>query len=1031
MAMTKNRIFTTVLAILLSFAALAQNIEVTGVVKDEKGESMPGVGIVDKTNPKNGALTDLDGKYTIMVKSDAVLEFSFLGYKTKLEEVKSRAVLNVKLEPENTMLEQTVVIGYGTSKKQDLTGAVTVVEMEDVKDAPVTSVAEALQGRIAGMDIVSGSGEPGEGTSIQIRGARSISAGNEPLIVVDGVVDAVSDLNEINPSDIVSISVLKDVSSTAIYGSRGANGVIVVTTSAKPKSDTKLQVTVKSSTGFQQVAGKLDLMNATEYAEWQNMIRMQNYPSKFTNIPQSQNTAWPYFDPTLMGKGTDWVDLLSQTGIYNNQYVAFNSSTKGMNLWASFGYTYNRGIVIGQSYHRYTGRASVDTKIGKRASVGLRINLTYYDAKRTNAAVSGTNTNAAIFLSPLLDKESTWNQYGYEDSQGTIFNNPYISATNITNVADRWSMNVIPWVKVDLGHGLSLNSNFSFTRDNDLSNYYSPSWLPVAKARHSGGTASRSYWDQQKILSETTLNYKKTFRRNHNVEALAGFTASRRTQENASYGGTGFLNDDVGYHNMTGILSSKNYTETSYKNLKTTMSVLGRVNYNYKRRYHLTFTARTDGASNFSSSRKWGFFPAAAFRWSIVNENWFRNAHWLNDLSLRLSAGRSGNDAISSYLSMATMATSRSSWIFEDETLLVTMQNRLANDQLTWETTDSYNLGVNFSAWRSRVNIELDAYYSATKDLLLNVRNSQVTGYNTYFANMGNTRNMGVELSISTKNIKKKNFEWGTTITVSHNNQKVTDSGAGDEVVPTYMNPRTSTQYMYGYKTGYPVNALWGYQYAGVWHSQEEIDRNEHTHTYVSNIKDGANGSNIGRARYMDINGDGNLNQDDIVYLGNSDPVVYGGIQNNIKLFGNLNIGFFFAYSVGGKIYNLSELYLGSTVTSYNKYRYVLDCWHPTRNPNSNIPRAGYDDGLASDFQVHDASFFRLKNVNISYNLLLSKWSKVFKTLNIGISAENLFLLKYYNGFDPDVSTDTNVRRLDNGSFPRPRTYTLNLELKF
>jgi hypothetical protein len=266
---------------------------------------------------------------------------------------------------------------------------------------------------------------------------------------------------------------------------------------------------------------------------------------------------------------------------------------------------------------------------------------------------------------------------------------------------------------------------------------------------------------------------------------------------------------------------------------------------------------------------------------------------------------------------------------------------------------------------------------------------------------------------------------------MSHNSQKVTDSGAGDEVVPTYMNPRTSTQYMYGYKTGYPVNALWGYQYAGVWHSQEEIDRNEHTHTYVSNIKDGANGSNIGRARYMDINGDGNLNQDDIVYLGNSDPVVYGGIQNNIKLFGNLNIGFFFAYSVGGKIYNLSELYLGSTVTSYNKYRYVLDCWHPTRNPNSNIPRAGYDDGLASDFQVHDASFFRLKNVNISYNLLLSKWSKVFKTLNIGISAENLFLLKYYNGFDPDVSTDTNVRRLDNGSFPRPRTYTLNLELKF
>ena len=319
-----------------------------------------------------------------------------------------------------------------------------------------------------------------------------------------------------------------------------------------------------------------------------------------------------------------------------------------------------------------------------------------------------------------------------------------------------------------------------------------------------------------------------------------------------------------------------------------------------------------------------------------------------------------------------------------------------------------------------------------TRDLLLNVRNAQVTGYNTYFANMGNTRNIGVEVTLTTKNVVKRNFEWTTTFTVTHNNQKVTDSGAGDEVVPTYMNPRTSTQYMYGYKTGYPVNAMWGYQYAGVWHNQEEIDRNEYTRTYVSNIRDGANGSNVGRAKYVDVNGDGNLNQDDMVYLGNSDPVAYGGFQNNFKMLGGrLNLGFYFTWSAGGKIYNLSELWLGSTVSSYNKYRYVLDCWHATRNPDSDIPKAGYDDGLASDFQIHDASFLRLKEVSISYKILLSKWSRVFKSLNIGVSAENLFLVSNYNGFDPDVSTDGTVRRLDNGSFPRPRTVTLNLELKF
>ena len=1025
-----RRLILLALSVMLVVPLLGQNVRVSGTVRDAAGTTLPGVGVVQRGDLKNGTVTDIDGKYSITVPSDGFLEFSSLGFKTVLEAVSGRAVIDVRMSSETTALEQSVVIGYGTSKKQDLTGAVAVVDVEDVKDAPVTSVAEALQGRIAGVDIVSGSGEAGESTSIQIRGARSISAGNEPLIVVDGVVDAVSDLNEINPSDITGISVLKDVSSTAIYGSRGANGVIIVTTSQKPQKGAKYTATLKSSTGFSHVAGTLDLMDATEYATWMNMVRIAQYPST-SLTPQAPGSAWPYYNPEMMGRGTDWVKTLSQTGIYNNQYAAVSAHSEGINVWAAFGYTYNRGVVIGSSYNRYTGRANVDTKLGKRLTIGARFNLTFYDVNRTNAAISGTNTNSAIFLSPLLNTESTWNQYGYEESAGTVFNNPYISAKNIDNHADKWSFNIVPWAKIDFGKGLVLNTTFSFTRDNDLGGYYSPSWMPVAEARHTGGTAQRTYWDQQKILSETTLNWKKTLRRRHSLELLAGFTASRRTQDNSVYKGTGFLNDEAGYNNMAAIANSRSYTASSYKYLKTTMSVLGRVNYNYRRRYYLTFTARADGASNFSSNRKWGFFPAGAFRWSISNEEFLRDAYWLNDLSLRVSAGRSGNDAISSYLSMATVQTDRSSWVFGDNQLMVTMPARLANPNLTWETTDSYNVGLNFSAWKSRVTIEADAYYSKTSDLLLSVRNAQTTGYNTYFANMGSTRNIGVELSLTTKNVSVRNFEWTSVFTVSHNSQKVLDSGAGDEVVPTVLNPRSSTQYIYGYRKGYPVNALWGYRYAGVWHSQDEIDRNAYTRTYVSNIRDGANGSNVGRARYVDVNGDGNLNQDDLVCLGSSDPVAYGGFQNNFKLWGRLNVNIYFAYSIGGKMYNLSELWLGSTGSSYNKYRYVLDCWHPVRNPDSDIPAAGYQDNLASDFYVHDASFLRLKSLTISYNILLSRWSKVFKSLNIGVSGENLFLLKRYNGFDPDVSTSGTVRRLDNGSFPRPRTYTLNLELKF
>ena len=1024
------RILAVIIFLIFVIPVSAQDIRVTGKVLDENGDAMPGVGIIDMSRPANGTVSDRDGAWSITVDRGDTLEFSFLGYMTVEEPVRGRSRIDVTLEPESTLLDQTVVIGYGTSKKQDLTGAVAVVEMDDVRDNPVTSVAEALQGRVAGVDIVSGTGEAGEGTSIQIRGARSIAAGNEPLIVVDGVVDAVSDLNAINPSDIVSISVLKDVSSTAIYGSRGANGVIIVTTDRKPEGNSSYAVTLRSSTGFSNIAGSLDLMDAEEYATWQNMIRIQRGTAVRTE-PQASGSSWAYYNPALLGEGTDWVKALSQTGVYNNQYAAVWSGNDNYHIWGAFGYTYYRGVVLGSSYHRYTGRANVDTRIGRRITVGARFSLTYYDVERTPAMISGTNTNAAIYLSPLLDTESTWNQYGYEDSQGQVFNNPYISAMNIDNDVDKWEMNIVPWIKVDFGKGFTLNSNLSFTRDNHLTNYYSPSYLPVAEARKTGGTAQRAYWDQQKLLSETTLNYRKSIRGGHDIEALVGFTASRRTQDNSTYRGTGFMNDDTGYYNMGGAMSPSDYSMSSYRYLKTTMSALGRVNYNYARRYYLTFTFRADGASNFSMARKWGFFPAAAFRWSVSNEPFMRDVWWLNDLSVRVSAGRSGNDAISSYLSMNTIRLSQSSWLFGDDTLLSSLPDRLANDSLTWETTDSYNLGLNFSAWQSRVNIEADAYLSVTRDLLLSVRNSQTTGYNTYFANLGNTRNIGVELSINTKNVRTPHFEWETTLTLSHNDQKVTDSGAGDEVVPTYMNPRSSTQYMYGYRTGYPVNALWGYQYAGVWHNQEEIDRNAHTNTYVSNIKDGANGGNVGRAKYVDVNGDGNLNQDDMVYLGNSDPLLYGGFQSNFKFFGKLNLNLYFTYSIGGKIYNLSELYMGSSIASYNKYRYVLDAWDAVRNPDSDIPMPQYDDGLASDRFVHDASFFRLKSASISYTFLLSRWSKVFKTLNVGISAENLFLLKYYNGFDPDVSTSSTVRRLDDGSFPRPRTFTLNLELKF
>ena len=347
---------------------------------------------------------------------------------------------------------------------------------------------------------------------------------------------------------------------------------------------------------------------------------------------------------------------------------------------------------------------------------------------------------------------------------------------------------------------------------------------------------------------------------------------------------------------------------------------------------------------------------------------------------------------------------------------------RLSNGNLTWETTDSYNVGLNFVAFGERVNLEVDAYQSNTSDLLLAMKTNQSTGYDTYFTNMGSTRNRGIEATLTTRNIVSKKFSWSTMLTVSHNDQRVIDAGE-DRLVPTYVNFRNTTQPLYGYRAGYPLNSLWGYQYAGVWHSKDEIERNKITRTYVS-----SGSSQLGISRFVDQNNDGLLDQNDLVYQGNSDPVLYGGFQNNFTI-GNLSLKVFATWSLGGKIYNISEILAGSGSRAYNKYRFMLNSWDPELNPDSDIPRAGKEDYNASDRMIYDASYVRLKEVSLSYRFNIAKnWCK---SIVVGASGENLLLWKRYNGFDPDVSTSSVTRRIDDGAFPRPRTFVINLQMNF
>ena len=1022
--MRLHRLIITLLLFCLAAAgAFAQNISVSGVVKDENGAPLPGVTVVNKQTGKSGTITDLEGRFAIRVPSDGFIEFSCLGYNTVLEQVNGRTSIDIQLKVEATGLDEVVVVAYGTAKKSDLTGAVATVDMRNIADAPATSIESALQGRIAGADFVSSTGEPGASASIQIRGARSISAGNDPLIVVDGIQDAVQDLSEINPADIKSISVLKDVSSTSLYGSRGANGVILITTNASDTHDisTNLKVQFKAGVGFSRIAGSVDMMDASEFAEYCNMVA--HYTEDYK--PQDENNYF-YMDPSTLGRGTDWVRELSRTAWYQDYNLSLSGGSQNTKANASFGFNDTQGVVIGSGFKRITGRVNVESQPFKWLKFGFWTSFTRRYTDKTTASITGTNNTSAIYLSPTLTIDDTWNTFGSEySSGGSVFNNPYLSAKNQSYDMVQSNLTLTPWVRLIFNRYLTFLTKFTYGYWAERSFYYSPSYLPVAQRMLTGGTAWRSQTVRDSFLSENTLNYKRVWKRRHTLDLLAGFTAEYRDSDYDYVYGKGYLDDNVTYKNMTGLLDPRNFTVRSNEIIKTKMSVLARANYDYRKKYFLTLTMRADGASNFADNRKWGAFPAVAFRWALNKEGFLRGKRWINDLSLRASAGRSGNDAISPYLSIPTLTSDRTVWIFGDYQPIAYFDARLANSNLTWETTDAFNLGVNFTAFKERISLEVDTYLSRTHDLLLSMKTNRDTGFDTYFNNFGSTENKGVEFSLTTRNIAKRRISWITTFTIAHNDQKVIDAGEGDRIIPTYSNPRNSTQPMYGYRNGYPVNSLWGYQYAGVWHSQEEIDRNNVTKTYA-----GDSVPKLGAPRFVDTNNDGLLDQNDLVWMGSSDPTVYGGLQNTVT-WRNFTLRAFVNYSLGGKIYNLSELWAGSGTRAYNKYRYLLDSWHPVRNPDSDIPRAGLEDLVASDRILHDASYVRLKELSLSYRFNMPRKVKWCKSVNLGVSGSNLWLWKRYNGFDPDVSTEAGARRIDNASFPRPRTFMFNIQLSY
>ena len=1033
------RTLFTFFSLALALTAAAQPAQIKGTVLDEQGKPLEMVSIVVRQAGTviGSALTKKDGSFSLnnMGQGGAYdLYFSYVGYETYIEKnivlKNGQSALVVRLVNKTSDLKQVevVAVGYGSVRKRDLTGSVSTVKMQDLENIPVPRVDQMLAGRIAGAEFMSTDGAPGSGTTVRIRGTRSISADNEPLYIVDGVMDGINNLNDLNPSDIASISVLKDASSTAIYGSRGANGVIIITTKSGINKNGKTDFTARTSQGFAKMAGYLDLMDATEFAQ---LINDRFYYASAANKTKPLED-YPYPDPLSLGKGSDWQSALTRTAPFSNYSLAVSGGNNNTRFFISGGYDNIDGVILGSEFKRYQFRLNLDQTLSRYVKSGVRVAYANSTQEQPMRYLGAYNNWSVSFVSvapvvPIYNPDGSLNSWNSQNYSGGVSDLPLFDATLRKNTTRTGTLTSMGYVDIAPIKNIVAHASVSYSRYDINNDALVPSTMPSRAT--AGNATSKSINQNDNLLNENTITYKNTFGTQHNFDAMYGFTVQMRNFYRVSIGGSGYYSDETALWDIGAIPDKQNLNVSGAKELQTRVSHLARLNYNYAHKYYLTATLRRDGASNFAANNKWAYFPSAALRWNILNEDFMKNAR-LSDFAVRLSAGTSGNDAISRYQSLSRLSSTTAGYLFGASQPVAFYPSGIANAGLKWEKTTTYNVGLDLSFFEKRLELTLDAYKSNTSDLLLSVQMPTQTGFSSRLMNFGKTSNKGIELTINYDVIRKPNVGWATSFTAAHNQQMVDDIGlVGRVVTNTYT---YGAQYMInGYQTGYPLNAIYGFEYGGVWKNQEEITRNQTDKQYVS-----ASAAYLvpGRQRYIDQNHDGLMNSDDMVMLGDADPDLYGGWQNTFR-YKKAFLSVFFNYSIGGDMYYPGGMFNMTGVYLNNQQALMVNRYHEVRNPDSDIPRTDSKDDIPNDRFVYDASFLRLKAVSIGYTFDLAKMTaSKLKSLALSVNGSNLLLLKNYIGYDPEVNTSgtsSTLRRIDNGSFPPNRTITFTAELKF
>lgn len=1001
-----------------------QQNSVRGRVTNNKGNPLFGVNVRVK-GQKTATATDDRGEYTIEANNGETLVFSSIGYITKENVIGASSVVDIQLEETQADLDAVVVVGYGTVNKKDLTGAVSTINGESLQNIPVQRVDQMLQGRAAGVDVKSVNGAPGSGTTIRIRGSRSINASNEPLYVIDGIVDA-GDLNTINPSDIASIDILKDASAAAIYGSRASNGVVIITTKqGRPGKDI---VTAGASYGISNIPRHPKMLNAEQYIDFIN--------EAYTEMGQPE--LYPNRDSILniVGKeGTPWMESVFQTGHFANYDASISGGSESMTYRLSGNITDQKGTAVRSNFNRYQIRLNMNKKVSESLRFGVNANFSHYIREPGSNINFGSNEGwsySHMFLPPTMPiykEDGTFETYNPSRYVGGGHVNTSVASAHLTDAYTKYNdllANI--YGEYDILDGLTFRSTVGTTISHSRYNFYRPSYMPlnVLNNREFGDALSDIYLHSY-LLNENTLTFKRSFDQ-HTLDVVGGATYQRKTRERLYVRGGGLTNDIIRWNAFENLPQDQRSTISFYNN-NVQASMVGRIAYDYGKKYYLTMTGRYDGASNFAQRHKWAFFPSVALKWRVIEESFMQGLkdNMVNDLSFRVSYGTSGNQGIADYQSLATLSSDPISYIIGGVPQLGYRQGRLANNNLRWERSSQLNIGADASLFNGRLQFSANYYKTTTKDLLLTVQIPRQTGYASRLINLGKTNSRGFEFEVRGDIIRTSDFNWNAVVNFSTNDQEVLDIGPLVRVQLDNNGYGAQTNFL---EVGVPVGAAFGVEYRGTWKSQDEIDAElakpagERTLVSVSNFY------RPGKPRYADTNGDGVLNLDDYHFLGTPHPKLYGGFGSTFS-YKKVALDFFFNFAQGHHMYNNMEFFAGTGTYLTNQMAYMADRWSPD-NPDSDIPGVNSRDHIPSTRLLQDASFLRLSQLNLSVDLADYVFKKPNKRFVVFIGGRNLFLLTKYNGYDPEVNssgTSSTVRAKDDGVYPNSRIWNLGINL--